>query len=158
MNRSRCKVCKFLREHAFAKAQFDNEKHKALSLKELQTVLRVLGLDASKSTISRHLTQCEGLKLFETKTTKIKKAIKRPFKKFNFFIKPIVEIPSTCKHERVRHSFDHNYWDRKADGLVWIVCLDCNEVVMKYDPDTERNRKRPRRDLTIINALRKKQR
>lgn len=88
MNRSRCRICKFLKDHRFAKAQWSAEVNKALSLKELQTVLRVLGCEVSTSTISRHLTECEGINLYQTNMGKVKKAVKSPFKKLSDFFNP----------------------------------------------------------------------
>lgn len=153
MNRSRCKICSFLRNHSFAKSQWDNEVNRGDSLGELQTVLRTLGLGVSRSTISRHLVQCENLELYETKTAKIKKAMKSPFKKLNnFFIRPIVETPSSkCKHLRTT-----KFWNMTKER-VFIKCKDCGEILGSFDPEAK-PRERSNRDITIINALRESRR
>lgn len=109
MNRSRCKICKFLRDHVFAKSQWNNEVSRGDSLNELRTVLRTLGLDVSKSTISRHLVECEGLELYQTKTIKLKKSFKRVS---NFFIKP--------KRE-------------ERDNREEIPCYTCGNLARKED-------------------------
>lgn len=145
LNRSRCKVCKFLKEHRFAKAQWDNEVNRGDSLGQLQTVLRTLGLEASKSTISRHLTECEGKELYETKTAKVK----RPFKNLShiFSLKPELNIPSKCEHKgRKKHVFNV---DKER---VEVYCAECNKLLTWYNPE-DKPRKRRDRVIVILNAL-----
>lgn len=148
VNRSRCKICKWLRENRFARSQWNNEVSRGDSLGELQTVLRTLGLEASKSTISRHLVECEHLELYESKIGKIKKSMKKPFKKLNnFFIKPTVESSSSeCRHLRTTKFFD------MPNERVVIKCLDCGKNLMAFNPEVK-PRNTAVRDTIIINAI-----
>jgi len=152
MNRGRCKICQFLTANIFAKRQWDTEVGKALSLRELQTILRVLGCDVSRSTISRHLIEDEGIELYQTRREKIKKAVETPLRKLSgFFIRPTIETPSSkCKHLRTTKFFD------MAKERVFEKCLDCGEILWSFDPEAK-SRQRPNRDFLIINTLRKKQ-
>ena len=59
--------------------------------------------------------------------------------------------PPKCKHLRVEFRF--NVWTEK----VWLVCLDCDSVLKKFDPEVEEERrKRDPRNKKLYNLLRKR--
>ena len=157
--RSFCKVCKFLASNPSVKAQWDNEVNRKPSLKELILVLRLLGLEnVSKSTISRHLKECEGIELYGLKLEKLRKTIVNVRKKASkYFINPSsVSHPKECEHSRTIR-----FWDMSSERVL-IKCANpsCNKILGSFEPEENERRteKDKERNILLLNSLRRKRR
>lgn len=161
----KCKICEFWRKYPYRlndRLFFEKKCREGLSLRKLELLLESYGIIAKKDLISKHIRACMNVQVSQQR--EIEKGIKREGIKVigqklrGFFIRPELPIlPKTCEHRRTRYSFDHNYSSRTSDGLVWIICLDCGEVVKKFDPQEHEERmKRDPRNRKIYRSLTKK--
>lgn len=162
----RCKICRFFRETYSTKSReeilFTQKCREGLSLRKLSLVLEALGCKANKDTVRFHIQNCLGLEIREQRRTEklIEKTKKVGEKLSRFFIRPELPQTSECKHKRTRYDFEnHNSSMRTSDGLVWQICLDCNQIVRKFDPEKHEKRmeKNPR-NLELYRMLQSRRR
>jgi len=151
-----CRICEFFRKYPYKvneKELFEKKCREGVSLRNLELLLEAYGCQAKKDLINRHIHECMGIE------KGIQKEVKSVGKKLrNLFTKPEIPQTSECKHLRTRYSFDHNYSSRTSDGLVWIVCLECGEVISKFDPEEEERRmkKDNSKNLVLYRSLARK--